>query len=147
VVKKLTKIGKMLLLALVVLVAGCRSVWVRGVIQTSDQQPIADASVTLRPGKLVGDSLAGSSEPNGCFDLFETIGRHQDRYILVVDSPGYKPLAIAVADRVENLLLVTLEPTGSSKPSEARPIRSAERYIRYGLPCEPEVKANSLTLH
>ena len=137
----------MLLLGLVVFVAGCRSVWVKGVIQTTDEQPIANASVTLRPGEPAGHSLAGSSEPNGCFDLFETIARHQDGYILVVDSPGYKPLRIAVAVRLENLLLVTLEPTASSKPSAARPIRSAERYLRYGVPCDPEFKANSLTLH
>jgi hypothetical protein len=137
----------MLLLGLVVLVAGCRSVWVKGVIQTADEQPIANASVTLLPGEPAGHSLAGSSEPNGCFDLFETIARHQDGYILVVDSPGYKPLRIAVAVRLENLLLVTLEPTASSRPSAARPIRSAERYLRYGVPCEPELKANSLTLH
>jgi len=147
VVKKLTKIGKMLLLVLVALVAGCRSVWVKGVIQTADEQPIANASVTLHSGEPAGHSLADTSEPNGCFDLFETIARHQDGYILVVDSPGYKPLRIAVAVRLENLLLVTLEPTASSKPSEARPIRSAERYLRYGVPCEPEVKANSLSLH
>ena len=146
-VKKLTKIGKMLLLVLVALVAGCRSVWVKGVIQTADEQPIANASVTLHSGEPAGHSLADTSEPNGCFDLFETIARHQDGYILVVDSPGYKPLRIAVAVRLENLLLVTLEPTASSKPSEARPIRSAERYLRYGVPCEPEVKANSLSLH
>ena len=137
----------MLLLALVVLVAGCRSVWVQGVIQTSDEQPIANASVALRPGEPAGHSLTGSSDRNGCFDLFETIARHQDGYTLVVDSPGYKPLRIAVAVRVENLLLVTLEPTAISKPSAARPIRSAERYVRYGVPCDPEVKANSLTLH
>ena len=135
-----------MLLVLVVLVAGCRSVWVKGVILTADEQPIANASVTLQPGESAGHSLAGSSEPNGCFDLFETIGRRQDGYILVVDSPGYKPLTIPVPVRLENLLLVTLEPTGSSKPSAARPIRSAERHLRYGLPCEPEVKANSLTL-
>ena len=146
-VKKLTKIGKMLLLVLVALVAGCRSVWVKGVIQTADEQPIANASVTLHSGEPAGHSLADTSEPNGCFDLFETIARHQDGYILVVDSPGYKPLRIAVAVRLENLLLVTLEPTASSKPSEARPIRSVERYLRYGVPCEPEVKANSLSLH
>ena len=137
----------MLLLVLVALVAGCRSVWVKGVIQTADEQPIANASVTLHSGEPAGHSLADTSEPNGCFDLFETIARHQDGYILVVDSPGYKPLRIAVAVRLENLLLVTLEPTASSKPSEARPIRSAERYLRYGVPCEPEVKANSLSLH
>jgi hypothetical protein len=120
---------------------------VKGVIQTADEQPIANASVTLRPGEPAGHSLAGSSEPNGCFDLFETIARHQDGYTLVVDSPGYKPLRIAVAVRLENLLLVTLEPTASSKPSAARPIQSAERNIRYGVPCDPEFKANSLTLH
>ena len=137
----------MLLLVLVALVAGCRSVWVKGVIQTADEQPIANASVTLHSGEPAGHSLADTSEPNGCFDLFETIARHQDGYILVVDSPGYKPLRIAVAVRLENLLLVPLEPTASSKPSEARPIRSAERYLRYGVPCEPEVKANSLSLH
>ena len=136
-----------LLLVLAVLVAGCRSVWVKGVIQTDDEQPIANASVTLLPGEPSGHSLAGSSEPNGCFDLFETIGRHQDDFILVVNSPGYKPLSIAVAVRVENLLLVTLEPRANSKPSAARPIRSAERYMRYGVPCDPEYKANSLTLH
>jgi hypothetical protein len=136
-----------LLLVLVVLVAGCRSVWVKGVIQTADEQPIANASVTLLPGESAGHSLAGSSERNGCFDLFETIARHQDGYILVVDSPGYKPLRIAVAVRLENLLLVTLEPKATSKPSAARAIRSAERYIRYGVPCEPEFNANSLTLH
>jgi len=136
-----------LLLGLVVLVAGCRSVWVKGVIKTADEQPIANASVTLQPGEPAGHSLAGSSEPNGCFDLFETIARHQNGYTLVVDSPGYKPLKIAVAVRLENLLLVTLEPTASSKPSEARPIRSPERYLRFGVPCEPEVKGNSLTLH
>jgi hypothetical protein len=64
-----------------------------------------------------------------------------------VESSGYKPLRIAVAVRLENLLLVTLEPTASSKPSAARPIQSAERNIRYGVPCDPEFKANSLTLH
>jgi hypothetical protein len=136
-----------LLLALVLLVAGCRSVSIRGVIQTADEQPIANASVTLRPGESAGHALDGSSEPNGCFDLFETISRHQDGYILVVDSPGYKPLRIAVAVRLENLLLITLEPTASSKPSAARPIRSAERYIRYGVPCDTEFSAHSLTLH
>jgi hypothetical protein len=136
-----------LLLALVVLVAGCRSVWVQGVIQTSDKQPIANASVTLRPGEPAGHSLAVSSDPNGCFDLFETTARHQDGYVLVVDSPGYKPLTIAVAVRLENLLLITLEPTATSKPSAARPIRSAERYVRYAVPCDSEVKANRLTLH
>jgi len=120
---------------------------VKGVIQTADEQPIASASVTLLSGEPAGHSLAGSSEPNGCFDLFETIGRHQDDFILVVDSPGYKPLSIAVTVRVENLLLVILEPKASSKPSAARAIRSAERYMRYGAPCEPEYKANSLTLH
>src|SRR4029077_19298258 len=92
------------LVCLVMLVAGCRSVWVKGVIQTADEQPIANASVTLRPGEPAEHSLAGSSELNGCFDLFETIGRHQDGYILVVDSPGFKPLKIAVAVRLENLL-------------------------------------------
>jgi hypothetical protein len=136
-----------LLLVLVVLVAGCRSVWVRGVIQTADEQPIANVPLTLRPAEPAGHSLSGSSEPNGCFDLFETIARNQDGYILVVDLPGYKPLRIAVAVRLENLLLITLEPIASSKPSTAKPIRSAERNIRYGVPCEPEVKANSLTLH
>ena len=137
----------MLLLALVILFAGCRSVSVKGVIRTADEQPVANASVTLRPGEPAGHSLAGSSDPNGCFDLFETIARHQNGYVLVVDSPGYKPLSIAVAVRVENLLLVTLEPTANSKPSAVRPIRSAERYMRYGVPCEPEDNANSLTLH
>jgi len=120
---------------------------VKGVIQTADEQPITNASVTLLPGEPDGHSLAGLSEPNGCFDLFETIARHQDGFILVVDSPGYKPLRIAVPVRLENLLLVTLEPKASSKPSAARAIPSAERYMRYGVPCEPEVKANSLTLH
>jgi hypothetical protein len=134
------------LLALVVLVAGCRSVWVHGVIQTADERPIANTSVTLQSGEPTGRSLAGSSEPNGCFDVFETIARHEGDYTLVVDAPGYKSLRIGVAVRVENLLLVTLEPTDSSKPSGARPIRSAERYGRYGVPCEPEF-ANSLTLH
>ncbi len=137
----------MLLLVLVVLAAGCRSVWVKGVVQTADEQPIANASVTLLPGEPAGHSLAGSSERNGCFDLFETIARNQNGYILVVDSPGYKPLRIAVAVRLENLLLVTLEPKATSKPSAARAIRSAERHIRYGVPCEPEFNANSLTLH
>ena len=136
-----------LLLALVVLVAGCRSVSVQGVIQTADEQPIANASVTLRPGGTAGHSLAVSSDPNGCFDLFQTIARHQNDYTLVVDSPGYKALRIALAGHLQNILLVTLEPTASSKPSAARPIRSAERYVRYGVPCEPEFKANSLTLH
>ncbi len=119
----------------------------KGVIQTADEQPIADASVTLLPGQPSGHSLAGSSEPNGCFDLFETIARHQDGFTLVVDSPGYKPLRIAVPVRLENLLLVTLEPKASSKPSAARTIRSAERYMRYGIPCDSGYNANSLTLH
>ena len=136
-----------LLLALVMLVAGCRSVSVKGVIQTADEQPVANASVTLRPAEPAGHSLAGSSDPNGCFDLYETIARHQDGYVLVVDSPGYKPLSIPVAVRVENLLLVTLEPAANSKPSAVRPVRSAERYMRYGVLCEPEYNANSLTLH
>jgi hypothetical protein len=136
-----------LLLPLVVLVAACRSVWVQGVIQTADEKPIANVSVTLQPGERPGHSLAVSSDSNGCFDLFETVARHQDHYTLVVDSPSYKALRIAVVVRLENLLLVTLEPTTSSKPSAARPIHSAERYGRFGVPCEPEVNANSLTLH
>jgi len=136
-----------LLLALALLVAGCRSVWVQGVIQTADEKPIANVSVTLQPGQPHGHDLAGSSDSNGCFDLFETVARNQDHYTLIVDSPGYKAVSIAVALRRENLLLVTLEPATSSNPSAARPIQSAERYGRFGVPCEPEVKANSLTLH
>ena len=119
----------------------------KGVIQTADEQPIANVSVTLLPGEPAGHSLAGSSDRNGCFDLFETIPRYQDGFILVVDSPGYKPLRIAVPVRLENLLLVTLEPKANSKPSAARAIGSAERHMRYGVPCDPEYQANSLTLH
>src|SRR6202022_1184182 len=99
-----------MLLVLVILLAGCRSVWVKGVIQTADEQPIANASVTLRPAEPAGHSLSGSSEANGCFDLFETIPRHRDGYFLVVDVPGYKSLEVAVPVRVENLLLVNLQP-------------------------------------
>jgi len=136
-----------LLPALAVLVAGCRSVWVHGVIQTADEKPIANVSVTLQPGEARGHDLGSSSDSNGCFDLFETVARHLDRYSVVVDSPGYKPLRIAVALRRENLLLVTLEPATSSKPSAARPIQPLERYGRFGVVCEPEPNASSLTLH
>ena len=135
-----------LLPVLAVLVAGCRSVWVHGVIQTADEKPIANVSVRLQPDEARGHDLGGSSDSNGCFDLFET-ARQQDRYTLVVDSPGYKALRIAVALRRENLLLVTLEPATSSKPSAARPIQSLERYGRFGVLCEPEDNASSLTLH
>jgi hypothetical protein len=130
-----------------VLAAGCRSISVKGVIATDDDHPIANALITLQPGERAGRSFAGSSEPNGCFNLYETIPRDQGRYLMVVESPGYKPLSIPVAVRVENLLLVTLEPTASSRPSAARPISPGERYARYVSPCDPEFKANSLTLH
>ena len=134
------------LLLLVALVVGCRSVSVKGVIQTPEEKPIANASLMLLPEDMAGHSLAGSSEPNGCFDLYETIDRHQSRFLLVVDSPGYQPLRIAV-EAHESLLLVTLEPITSPEPSDARPISSSERKIRYGVPCEPEVTGRSLTLH
>jgi hypothetical protein len=135
-----------LILVLVILLAGCRSIWVRGVIQTADELPVANASVTARsadPGTRV---VAGTSEPNGCFDLFHTIGRNENGYFLEVDSPGYKPVKIALAIHVENLMLVTLQPIASPQASQARPIRSEERPLRYGA-CEPLVSGNSLSLH
>ena len=134
------------LLVMVIVLAGCRSIWVRGVIQTADERPIANASVTVRSAEPNTHVLNGSSEANGCFDLFHTIARHENGYFLEVDSPGYKPVRIALAIHVENLFLVTLEPISGVPPSEARPIRSSERPLRYG-PCEPLVSGNSLSLH
>jgi hypothetical protein len=134
------------LLGLVTLLAGCRSIWVRGVIQTADDHPIANASVTARSADPGTHIVAGASEPNGCFDLFHTIGRNENGYFLEVNFPGYQPVKISLAIHVENLLLVTLEPIASPQPSRARPIRSDERPLRYGS-CEPLVSGNSLSLH
>jgi hypothetical protein len=130
---------------LFILLAGCRSIWVRGVIQTADEHPIANASVTARSAGPGTHVVAGASEPNGCFDLFHTIRRNENGYFLEVNSPGYKPVKIALAIHVENLLLVTLEPTASPQASQARPIRSDERPLRYG-PCEPLVSGSRLSL-
>ena len=131
---------------LFIFLAGCRSIWVRGVIQTADEHPIANALVTARSADHGTHVVAGTSEPNGCFDLFHTIGQNENSYFLEVDSPGYKPVRIALAIHVENLLLVTLEPVASPKASQARPIRSEERPQRYGA-CEPLVSGNTLSLH
>jgi hypothetical protein len=135
-----------LFFGLVALVAGCRSIWVRGVIQTADEHPMANASVTARPADPGTHVVAGTSQPNGCFDLFHTIGRHENGYFLEVNSPGYKPVRIPLAIHVENPLLVTLQPIASPQASQARPIRSEERPLRYGA-CEPLVRGNSLSLH
>jgi len=122
-------------LAFGALVAGCRSVWVHGVIQTADEHPIANARVALQ-SETDSHAPADTSEPNGCFDLFKTIRRDQGGYVLIVDSPGYKLLKVPLRIHVENLLLITLEPEGSALPSTARAIRSEERPLRYGA-CEP----------
>lgn len=135
------------LLLLSVLAAGCRSVWVHGVIQTNDEHPVAHASLILRSGEPGEHQLIGSSEPSGCFDLFETIRRNHGDYYLFVDLPGYKPVRVPIAPRLDNLLLVTLEPETSAASSTVRPISSSERYIRYATPCEPLVTGSSITLH
>jgi hypothetical protein len=134
-----------LLLALAILLDGCRSIWVRGVIQTADEHPIANASVTARSAEPGTHVVAGASETNGCFDLFHAIGRNENGYFLEVDSPGYKPVRVALAIHVENLLLVTLEPIASPQPSQATPISYGARALRYG-PCEP-AGGSRISLH
>jgi hypothetical protein len=137
----------LLLLLSAVVTSSCASVSVKGVIRTIDDRPIANASVRLQPRDPAGRSFAGSSEPNGCFDLYETIGRDQRGWVMVVEVPGYKPVSIDVAVRKENLLLVAMAPSAAIEASIARPISPSERYVVYASPCEPEVRASSLGLH
>lgn len=135
------------LLLLGLFTGGCRSVSVHGVIETPQQLPIAQASVTLRSEQPGAHAVSGSSEPTGCFNLFETIPRNHGDYHLFVESPGYKPVSVPIAPRLDNLLVVTLVPETSAASSTIRPISSSERYIRYATPCEPLVNANSISLH
>jgi len=130
------------------LAVGCRSVSVRGVVETVDEHPVAKAVVTLQPEGADAHAVTALSDPNGCFDLFQTIPQHHGDYHLLVDLPGYKPLSIPVAAGPDNLLLLMLEPATGGGSSTARPISSSERYLRYATPCESLVHAaSSLTLH
>ena len=136
-----------LLLAIAVIASGCRSVSVRGVIQTTREQPIAQATLALRPGNTSENAVTGSSDSNGCFNLYQTIPGHHGEYVLIVDLPGYKPLRVSVAAGPDNLLLVTMEAASAAGSSTVRPISSAERYLRYATPCEPLVNASSISRH
>lgn len=137
----------LLLLLASALISACASVSVKGVIRTIDDRPIAKASITLQSLDPAGSSFAGSSEPNGCFDLYETIGRDsRGGYVMIVEVPGYKRVNVAVAARRQNLLLVAMAPDGTSEESWARPISASERYVVYASPCEPEVRASGLGL-
>jgi hypothetical protein len=139
------KLGMILLVGS--LASGCRSVSIHGVIQTSAEQPIAQATMTLEGPQPGAHPVVASSDPNGCFNFYETIGGHQGDYILLIDLPGYKPLRFPVAAGSDNLLLVTMEREAGAGSSMARPISSSERYMRYTTPCEPLIHGSSLTLH
>lgn len=125
----------------------CRSVSVKGVIQTADEKPIEGATLQLVPVDSTRSSLTGTSESHGCFNLFRTVGRRGGDYLLAIEFPGYKPFTAHVSAGAENLLQVILQPIGSTAESEARPISWSRRYAVYGVPCEPEVTASPLTLH
>jgi hypothetical protein len=142
---RLRELGAILLIG--VLAAGCRSVSIYGVIQTSAEEPIAKATLTLEAAQTGAHALTGASDLNGCFNLFETISRRHGDYILVVDLAGYKPLRVPVAAGPDNLLLITMAPEVGAGPSSVRPISSSERYMRYTTPCEPLIHGSSLTLH
>jgi hypothetical protein len=137
----------LVLLLLGTLALGCRSVWVHGVIETSDVHPLPQAAVALVTAAPESHPLTSVSDANGCFDLFKSSPRRNGDYQLSVRLPGYKPLTVPVPTGPENLLLVVLEPADGTGSSTARPITSTERYMRYTTPCEPLVTGSRLTLH
>ena len=137
--------------------AGCRSVTVRGVVLTPAGEPIDEAAVSLvgtrqdertREGEPAVTVMARSG-PNGCFGVFRYVGREAEKFLLVVEAKGRKRLTVPVQPSEKNLLRVVLPPNAAGEDSadaSATPIGDAERHIVYHIPCEPDVRGNTIGL-
>jgi hypothetical protein len=136
----------LVLLALGVASSGCSSVSAKGIVRTVEGEPVAGATLTLRSSQSGVPEPARYSEPNGCFNVFG-MARGQEAGVLLVESPGYKPLEWHIPPGRDSLLLITLAPASAANASSARPVTPRERGTLYATPCEPQIRANSLSLH
>jgi hypothetical protein len=125
------------------LLAGCASVSARGIVADADGRPIANASLAIRVGGTT--VVAGASEGNGCFDLYQPLRRRPPSPVLLVEAPGYEPLA-APLEAGRAPLFVTLAHASSGGASAARAATEAEAARRFEPPCAPFVAPDATAL-
>jgi hypothetical protein len=118
-----------------VLAQGCASVSAHGIVRTSDGGPVVDASVTLTEPETGRVTARSSSDPRGCFSVYEPVEPGDRAYVLRISSPGRKPIEIVVRMQEAPLLFVTLAGEASSDESAARPVVPRERGSVYEVPC------------
>jgi hypothetical protein len=137
--------GRLLVVGL--FACGCASVSVHGVVDETDGRPIENARITLQlPGAGPPGITAVTSDPKGCFFLYETVRPEGRVYDLVIESPGHKSLSVVVPSRQPNLLHVTLAAETGADPSKATPIAPSDRPLLYEVRCEPAVRASNISL-
>lgn len=122
---------------------------VHGVVDGADGHPIENARITLLPPQGAGSPAATTvtSDPRGCFFLYQRAGPENPVYRLTVDSPGRKPVSVDVHSGRLSTLRVTLAAETGADPSTAIPIPRSQRPLLYEARCEPAVKASSISLH
>ncbi len=126
---------------------GCASVSVHGVVDETDGRPIEDARITLHlPGEGPPGTTAVTSDPKGCFVLYERSRPDSRVYNLTIESRGHKTLCVAVAPGHLSILHVTLAAESSADQSRAMPIAPSDRPLLYDARCEPAVSASSISL-
>ncbi len=124
------------LCALAAALAGCATVWTRGVVIDAGGAPLANVPLELRNGETGTLVAAAATDANGCFLLGPFAAGAARSFELDAGPPGYKRATLAFALETP-ILLVTLAPPGSEASSAIRPATYAERTANFDPFCVP----------
>ena len=128
------------------IVQGCASVSAHGIIKTPNGNPVADATLTLTDSETGKITAHSSSDPRGCFSVYEPVESGDRSYALHISAPGHKPLVLTVRMHEKTLFLVTLAGDESPDESASRPIDPRERSVLYDAACVPLVRGGGIGL-
>ena len=111
---------------------GCDGgIFVRGVIQTEDLRPVADAEFALRHSNT-SRSWEGKSNGNGCFDAGGVVATGRRMYQLTLSEPGYKAVSTSLHTSHWYYCTVTLVLESSIAESE---VTCIDDEVDESLPC------------